>query len=351
RCDDALCRDHELRLRRELYPWRHLPGDMVIEPVLYAPLVVRDTGFGIGEDVDIVRTDAASDIVSRRFHQQIQSVADLDKIAAPVVTLDAEASARSYESLCAAADGILPVAQRGAPGFWFAPWDELIRWWGVEQAMLDLVLRPELVHAAMDRLTNAYLARLDQYEALGLLALNNTNVRVGSGGYGYTAQLPQADCDPAHVRPADLWGCGTAQIFSAVSPAMHLEFALQYERRWMDRFGLVYYGCCEPLHLKVDMLRALPNLRKLSMSPLADLDVSAAKVGRDYVLSIKPNPAVFAGEAFSPDQAGAELVEALDKTRGCCVEVILKDISTVRCQPQRLWRWAEMAAEVTEGYA
>jgi len=32
------------------------------------------------------------------------------------------------------------------------------------------------------------------------------------------------------------------------------------------------------------------------------------------------------------------------------VEVIMKDISTVRYQPQRLWEWARMAAEVTERY-
>jgi hypothetical protein len=27
---------------------------------------------------------------------------------------------------------------------------------------------------------------------------------------------------------------------------MHEEFALQYEKRWLERFGLTYYGCCEP---------------------------------------------------------------------------------------------------------
>jgi len=29
----------------------------------------------------------------------------------------------------------------------------------------------------------------------------------------------------------------------------------------------------------------------------------------------------------------------------------MKDISTVRYQPQRLWEWAQIAAEVTEKYA
>ena len=32
------------------------------------------------------------------------------------------------------------------------------------------------------------------------------------------------------------------------------------------------------------------------------------------------------------------------------VEVILKDISTVRNEPRRLWKWAEMAMDVVEKY-
>jgi hypothetical protein len=42
---------------------------------------------------------------------------------------------------------------------------------------------------------------------------------------------------------------------------------------------------------------------------------------------------------------------ALEKMKGCVVEVILKDISTVRYQPRRLWEWAETAAAVTEEFA
>jgi hypothetical protein len=32
------------------------------------------------------------------------------------------------------------------------------------------------------------------------------------------------------------------------------------------------------------------------------------------------------------------------------VEVIMKDVSTVRYEPQRLWQWAQMASELTEQY-
>ena len=40
-----------------------------------------------------------------------------------------------------------------------------------------------------------------------------------------------------------------------------------------------------------------------------------------------------------------ELRDVLEKTRGCNVEIILKDISTVRHEPKRLWEWSQIAAE------
>lgn len=345
------CRRLEGELRRNIYQWEHMRGDMVVEGVLYSSLVTRDTGFGIGEDVDIVRTDERSNIVSRTFHPQIREEKDLEKIKMPEITHDEKASERSYQTMVDIFDGIIPVEKRGVPGRWFAPWDNLIRWWGVQEAMMDMALRPELVHKAMDRLVSAYLRRLEQWEELNLLALNNANIRIGSGGYGYCDELPQEDFDPDHVRPIDIWGCATAQIFSEVSPAMHEEFALQYERRWMDRFGLTYYGCCEPLDIKMEILRKIPNLRKISMSPWIDVYRAAAEMGNDYVFSLKPNPEILGRDDWHPDIARRVLRETLEKLRDCVVEVIMKDISTVRYEPQRLWEWADIAAEEAERFS
>ena len=52
-----------------------------------------------------------------------------------------------------------------------------------------------------------------------------------------------------------------------------------------------------------------------------------------------------------PPDARAELRRMLDCTRGGHVEIVLKDISTVARQPQRLWEWAAMAMELVEGRA
>jgi len=347
---DPFAQKIESALRQELYVWRHLQGDTIVDPVMKCPLVIRDSAFGISEDVDTVKTDPASGIVSRHFHVQISKEADIEKIKMPVVLYDAAQTAAREEVMKSIFDGVLPVERCGVPGFWFAPWDELIRWTGVSEAMMDLIERPEYMHVVLERLTTAYLCKLDQYEQQNLLALNNTGCRVGSGGYGATDEIPMVGYDPSHVRAHDLWGCGTAQIFSDVSPDMHWEFALQYEIRWMRRFALNYYGCCEPLHNKLDVLARIPNLRKVSMSPWADLNKAMEKASRRYVWSLKPSPAILAEDRWRPAAVREELHRKLDILKGQAVEVILKDISTVRYHPQRLWEWVKIAEEVTAEY-
>jgi hypothetical protein len=137
-------------------------------------------------------------------------------------------------------------------------------------------------------------------------------------------------------------------MFSDVSPDMHWEFSLKHEMRWLKRWGMTYYGCCEPLHNKLAILRRVPNLRKISVSPWFDIQKGLENGAGEYVLSVKPNPAVFATDVFSEDHARQEIVRMLDQAEGCNVELIMKDISTVRNDPVRLDRWCQIAMEEVE---
>ncbi len=342
---DPFCRTVEQGLRRMIYQWDHFPGDMVVEAGFHSPLVIGDTDFGISEDAEVVTTDEKSNVVSRDFRSQIDCEADLAKIKMPVITHDREASERNYQCLTGIFGDILAIEKVGIMHAWFAPWDELIRWWDVEKALLDLAMRPELVHQAMERLLDAHMSRLQQWREQNLLSVASGCRQVGSGGLGYTDELPQEDFDAAYVRTIDQWGFSTAQIFSEVSPAMHEEFALRYERRWLENFGLNYYGCCEPLHKKIDILKSIPRLRKISMSPWANVEEMVEAANGEYVLSYKPNPAILAHDRWNPAMARKDLVDVLARTKGCAVEIVMKDISTVRYEPQRLWEWAEMAID------
>lgn len=217
---------------------------------------------------------------------------------------------------------------------------------------MDLILRPDMVHDIYERMVQAWMKEMDQLEAMNLLSLDNNNTRIGSGGYGYTTELPGADYDSSHVMAKNMWGCSNAQIFSTVSPEMHWEFAVEHDLKWLERFGLTYYGCCEPLDIKMDILRRIPNLRKVSASPWNNSEKIIDAIGSDYVISRKPNPVIVAGNTFDSNQAEKDLRDFMALTdSGCHVELIFKDISTVRYDPKRLWEWEKIAMRVAEDYA
>jgi hypothetical protein len=339
----------EQKLRRIIYQWTHMPGDMVVNDYLECPLSIHSTDFGIIEDVDIVKTDINSDIYSRHFKIQIKEPEDIYKIKMPRITHHEKTTKVVYETMVDLFRDIMPVKKVGQTHIWFTPWDYLIRWWGIEEAMLDLVMRPDMVNAAVDRMVDAWTIELDQFIAMNLLSLDNDNTRIGSGGYGYTSALPGKNYDPDSIKPYNMWGCSNAQIFTQVSPEMHWEFALKHEMRWLEKWGMTYYGCCEPLDNKIEILNRIPNLRKISVSPWANIDTIVHKVGEKYVLSVKPSPAIFVADKFDSGSAKSSLEEVIKKTRGVChVEFIMKDISTVSYHPEWLWEWEKIAMDVVE---
>lgn len=342
-CEDDFARGLESSLRLTLYQWRRLRDDTALDGFCWCPYAITDTGFGIKETAEV---NSSSGLASRHFHAQIQTLDDVENIRFPEVTHDLAATAQRAARLDELVGDLLPVRTKGLSHLWFAPWDLLITWYGVERAMLDMVLQPELVNACMERLVDAYLCRLRQWEEQNLLSLPNVSETVGSGGPGLTTELPPAGYNPQRITPRDLWGCATPQIFSEVSPEMHWEFALRHELRWLEKWGLTYYGCCEPLHHKVDLLRRIPNLRKISCSPKADKRVMAENCRGEFVVSLKPNPALLAMSTWDVEVARRELREELTQLEGCAVEIVLKDISTVMFEPRRLWEWATMAREV-----
>ena len=344
-----LSRRIETGLRRILYRWKHMPVDMVVEPVVTVPKVVRGTGFGIQTIEERAVTDADNDVVGHRYIDQLETEKDLQKIRNPEVGLDVDPTLRVEETAHDLFDGILAVRMQGRFPM-FAPWDRIVQWRSPEKVFLDLACRPQFMHQLMSRLTAAYLSLLDQLEMQGLLGGEQPTIHC-TGAFSH--ELPAAEYDPQSPRAKDMWTCGMAQIFASVSPSMHQEFELAYANDWYSRFGLVYYGCCEPLHKKIDIVRTIRNLRKISMSPWVDQEEGAEQIGPDFVFSRKPNPAFVAANTWSPELVEQDIRDTVEccNRYGCPVELILKDISTVCYQPQRLWEWADIAMKMVGGGA
>ncbi len=348
-CENEFCCRLEYHMRRLVYKWRHMPGDMVVEPYCDIQKVVKNTGFGIKADEDVAVQDPQNMVKGHLYHDQLSDEADVEKIKTPEILYDKQATERDCEKADVLLGDLLTVRPNGRiPNF--APWDRLAEWRGAQEAIMDLALRPDHVHALMRRLTDAQMAMLDQLEAQDALGPHQDIVHC-TGAYCDELKATRPDND--HAVLSDCWGFGMAQIFSTVSPQMHADFEVPYFTEYAKRFGLIYYGCCEPLDDRMDIVRSIPNVRKVSMSPWVDIERGARAIGSDFVFSRKPSPAFLARDEWHPEDVEKDLRQTAElcKAHGCPLEFILKDISTVHYEPQRLWQWNDIAMRVVEDYA
>jgi hypothetical protein len=319
--------------------------DKPIEPWICVPKAIHSSGWGL----EPRRSESSQEKGAAHYEQVLGSLDDLRRMHFPQISHDATESRTALEIVQECIGDILDVRLKGIRHLSFHLMAHYTQLRGLEQAYLDMCMEPQFVHDAMSFLEQGNHHMIDQYETQGLLELNNDDTYHSSGGMGYTAQLPQTDFDGVHVRPADMWSSAESQELASVSPDMHEEFALRYERRLLGRFGLNGYGCCEPLHDKLHLVKSIPNIRRISISPWANVRKSAEELGSRYIFSWKPNPAMLVGD-FNEAGISSYVREMLEATRGCVVEIILKDTHTCENRPERFTRWSELVMELVQRY-
>lgn len=347
-CEGEEAQKIETFFRQTLFRWKHFQADMIVENAFYINKAYTDTGFGLAIKEKTLASDAANNIVSHQYEDVLATDEEVEKLHNPVISAQPEIDKQRIDALSETFGDILPVRLRGHQVF-FASWDEIAEMRNMEEMLGDLIERPEFMHKTMERYTACLLSRYEQMEAQNLLDWNIADLHCTPP---YCDELPAKDFDGIHVRMKDMWFRGMAQPFVSCSPAMRDEFDLAYLAPVMARFGLSYYGCCEPLERCIGSLRKIPNLRKISISPWANVTMAAEQMGSDFVMARKPNPALLAGSSLDEDAVKKELVETIEVCRknNTPFEYVLKDISTVNHKPENLIRWNKVIKETLDEY-
>jgi len=348
-CEEPWARGIERGLHVEIYQFEVLKDDHVVEPYVNTPWRVQVSDYGVQAVVHYARD--YGHLGARRWDPPIRNLdEDLEKLHPRTYSVDREATFAEKERLEKVFDGILPVRIRG--GFWWTmgmtwPAIDLI---GLDNLMLYMFDDPEGLHRLMTFLRDDHLAYAEWLEREGLLTLNNENDYTGSGSMGYTRDLPQSDWgegDP--VRMKDQWVLLESQETVGVGPDQFEEFIFPYQLSLAERFGKCYYGCCEPVHSRWHVLKRIPNLARVSVSPWADEAFMAQEFGSEIVYSRKPAPAMISTESFDEDAIRADIRHTLTVAKDCRVEIAMKDVHTLKDQPERLPRWVQIAREVMDG--
>lgn len=347
-CESTQARDLERRLRMELWQYDTLRDDHVVEPWLACEWQVATSDYGV--EVVMHRSDNEGLMGSCCWDAPIVDLdRDLAKLRPRTFSVDREATLATKAQMEEVFGGILPVVMRGAHWWTFGLTWRAIELVGLEHFMVCMMDNPAGIHRLMAFLRDDHLAFARWLEREGLLSLNNANDYIGSGSMGYTRLLPQSDMPkegPARMK--DLWLLLESQETVGVGPQQFEELVFPYQRDLAAEFGRVYYGCCEPLHNRWSIVRNIPHLARVSVSPWCDQKVMANEIGTDYVFSRKPNPTLISTGRFNEEAIRADLRETFTLARGCRLEVIMKDVHTLNEEPWRLARWVELARAESE---
>jgi len=342
-CESPFGRQIERELRATIWKFEELRDDRVVSPCWNLNWQVTVSNYGI--DAVVHRPDEGGPMGAYRWDPALRDFnRDFHLLKPRTYRVDRAATWASQERLNNLFGDILHVRIRG--NFWWSMGLTMTaaRLVGMENMMLMMYDNPDGLHRLMTFLRDDHLAYAEWLEREGLLSLNNENDYVGSGSCGYAAHLPALDARPSvATRLRDLWVLAESQETVGVSPELFDEFVFQYQLPIVQRFGACYYGCCEPLHTRLHVIRRIPNLRKVSVSAWADQALMAQALGREVVFSRKPNPTLISAGRFDEEHIRQDLRETLEVAAGCRLEIIMRTVHTLANEPRRLARWVELA--------
>ncbi|MBT3273007.1 MAG: hypothetical protein HN368_07625 [Spirochaetales bacterium] len=345
-CTSPWAQSVEVKLKQEIYEFEVLRDDHVIEPYLNVNWIVNTTNHVDESELHIDIPDTDGRLGARRWDPPIKDIAnDFEKLQAREYSVSRSATAALHSGLEKLVGDIVPVRIRGA--YWWTlgmTWSaiDLI---GLENLMMFMYDDPAGLHSVMQFLLDDYTAYGAWLEKEGLLTLNNENDYIGSGGMGYTTELPRADGEPAPIERSDLWALVESQETVGVGPDQFEEFVFPYQEKIAAQYGLCYYGCCEPVNSRWHVLKRIPNIRSVSISPWADEEFMAEALSDNYVYSRKPQPTMISTDKIDESYIRNDIRHTLDVAKGCNVEFLMKDVHTLAGKPERLARWVEIIRE------
>ena len=344
-CTDPFYKRYEENLRRRLF-WASLNDDSIFEPWLAVSAAVVTPSDGIW-GLPVQWSDKTTERGSRVWDPPLKKENDLERMVVPFHKVDEETTERNAARLHDAVGDLIDIVIDRSPAY--RTWNgdistQLAYLRGLEQVMWDMIDRPEWLHELLAFMRDGILKTHREAEEVGHWTLANHENQAMS----YARELADPSSDPAPVKRSQLWYFAASQETTGVGPAMFDEFMLQYQIPIMAEFGLTSYGCCEDLTNKIDVVRQIPNLRRIAVSPMADVRRCAEQIGTDYVFSYRPSPAEMVSMGFDDEYVKNALRKDLEACRECCVDITLKDVETVGHDPDRVRNWVKLTREVID---
>jgi len=344
KCEDPLLRDMERRLRLWLYR-SELGDDCIVEPWISVDPDYTGGGANWQNWGFEIQLERISETLAYHLPEPpVKTKADLVKVVTGTGVIDEAKTREKVDRLTEAAGGALEFFPCRYPPKACGLSYSLALLLGPERMMYQFYDDPDMVRELCKTISDASLAICDAAEAAG----NFTNRDSSSADFPYIQAMPYSRelPNPGETRKVGMkehWIFDAAQEFEGAGPDIFEEFLLAYQRPIYEKFGLTAYGCCENLTKKIVHLKKIKNLRRVAVTPWANIEDCARQLGDKYVISWRPNPSLMVSKGFDPDRVTRIVKNAKEifDRYGCFWEVNLKDFITVERDRNRLANWVK----------
>lgn len=340
KCKSDLGRVLEFYLRKTIFWGEEMKDDTVITPIFRAHHIFEESNRGY-DKVDI----GTGQTGSYSWKPAIKNRDDIEKLKPQTFIIHQRETDEYFGLLTDLFDGILDV--RLETMWWNScgMTSDLIFFLGMKKMLYLLIDEPDEIHMLMAFLRDEFLKKFEYVERNSLLCMNNNDMYVGTGGYGWTDELPQPDFN-GKVRLCDKWGLSESQETIGISPEMFGEFIFPYQQELQKKFGLNCYGCCEPIEARWKYIKQIHGLRRISVSPWANEEMLSKMMGRDYIYSRKTPPMWLAAPVADEAIMEAGIRRTVELAGKGNLELIMKDTHTIGNNPGNCIRYVEVCRKV-----
>jgi len=353
-CSNEYLRNTERHMRWIIKHFDEVGDDIVVEKYFRLGWVFTESDYGV-RLVEQHAEDSKGGNLGYTYNFPIKTPEDLKRLKIRTRTVDKEKTLAYKSQLEEIMSDILPVKVSNWDPFHstlgYTPWVGnnfigvamyVFKLLGNENMLFWLYDSPDSIHKIAKYMMDDRIARFDWLEKEGYLGHNTDNQMAGPLSYGYVSDLPEPSDSFAKLN--ETWGWAESQETTIISPEMFDEFFLPYIAEVSKKFGLIYYGCCEPLDDRWELIaKAIPNIRKVSISGWSNFYKMCEILGKKYVYSRKPTPAYISYDNANWDLLEKDLDDTIKAAKNCNLEFLYRDIYTVNGDHSRLGKWVKLA--------
>lgn len=310
------------------------------------------TLFGIPIKIDHTTDENGKESVGHHFESIVGDLEeDWEKLKPTDFGVDLETTEKKKAAVEEAIGDILPVRMQ-MDCLYSVPTQMIVHFMSMENMMFNMYDYPELFKEMMERVADDTLAYYKLLEEKRLILPTTGFESVGQGTWSFTCELPgMEEWEKRPFTPKDVWGFMDSQETVGISPDMYEEFIFPCYKKISESFGLLSYGCCEPVNPIWDRcISKLKNLRKVSISPWCDEEFMGERLrGSRVIYHRKPSPN-FLGVGSSLDEPAfrAHIQKSLRAARGCEMEITQRDVYTINHDIGKAKRYVEIIREEIE---